>query len=424
MYFRLAFILLLIIHFTSVNYAQRVECFVLKAPEKPFYDIKKIGVLEFNCITNNRLNKLMTDYMVADLVDQYRGIYDKKAQFFGIQTGKEGKTFVKGVKTDFYQVVERDQVQKVLREQRFSLSGALDESSAAEVGKILGLDVIIMGNVSYTHITEKGSSILGIATNTKSTCLKRTVTANGTMKIISVETAQVVGTKSAQASFYDNKCDDQRSGLKSVVQLAEMCMKKLAREFSDYFTPGYELIVYNLERVKLKKFKQRAREAVEYVKNGDLDRAFPIAYAMYEADSYNPKIAYNLGALYEMVGAYEQALEFYNIAYEIDFTNSKYKDAIERAKKGILLAAYLDGIGRPIQPYSFTGDSDALGDRVQMKGNSADRIPVYALPNKKSEVIAKIPGGIELKLIGKSGEFYKVQLRGNKTGFVHSGDIK
>ena len=419
----LVFIPLLILLFSSFGFSQRVECFVLEAPEKPFYDIQKIGVLEFNCVTNRRLNKIMTDYIVADLVNQNRGIYDKRTEFWGIQSGKQGKTFVKGVKTDFYQVVERDQVQQVLREQKLSLTGAIDESSAAEVGKILGLDVIIMGNITYTHVDERGSNILGL-TSSNTNCTKRTVTANGTMKIISVETAQVIGTKSAQASFYDQKCDEKRSGLKRVNELAESCLKKLAREFTDYFTPGYELIVFDFEKVKLKEFRQRAQEAMEFVKNGDLDRAFPIAYAMHEADSYNPKTAYNLGALYEMVGAYEDALEYYTIAYDIDFTNAKYNKGIERALKGIVLAGYLDEIGRPIQPYAFTGDSEALVDRVQMKGSSADRIPIYQSPNKKSEVVAKVPGGLELKLISKKGEFFKVQLRGNKTGFVHSDDVK
>jgi len=422
---RTALILLLVILSGHFGFTQKVECFVLKAPEKPFYDIQKIGVLEFSCTNNSRMNKIMTDYIVADLLDQFRGIYDRQSQLWGLQKGKDGQTFVRGVKTDFYQVVEREQIEKVLREQRFSLSGALDENSAAEVGKLLGLDVIIMGNITYTHVDEKGSNVLSLTTtSTSSNCLKRTVTANGTMKIVSVKTAQVVGTKNAQASFYDRKCDDQRSGLKKADQLAESCMKQLAREFTDYFTPGYEFITYDFEKVKLKEFKEQSKEAIDFAQNGDIDRAFPIAYAIFEADSYNPKTAYNLGALYEMVGAYQDALEYYTIAYEIDYTNVKYQKAAERAKVGIQLAEYLDNIGRPIQPYAFEGDSDALVDRVQMKGSSADRVMVYELPDKDSEVIAKIPGGIELKTIEQSGNFIKVQLRGSQMGFVHKSDIK
>lgn len=208
-------------------------------------------------------------------------------------------------------------------------------------------------------------------------------------------------------------------------QLADVCLKKLAEEFVDYFTPGYEHIVYNMEKVKLKEFKDKGKEAMNFLKKGDLDHAFPIVYAMYEADSYNPKTAYNLGVLYEMVGAYEQAAEYYGIAYELDYTNEKYQKAAERAKAGIDLEKYLEDIGRPIQPYSFTGGgANALAERVKIRGGSADRIEVFEFPDKSSQVVAKVPGGLEFKVLGEEGKFIKIQLRGTKTGYVPKSDVK
>ncbi len=398
--------------------AQDVECFILKAPDKPFYTIKKIGVLEFECTNNRYLNKIITDFMVADLLDQSRGIYDKTSKYWGLQKGKEGQTFVKGVKTDFYQVIERDQLQKVLKEQRLSLSGALDEGSAAEVGRLLGLDVIIMGSVSYSGTDER--------TGTEYPCLKRTVTAKGTMKMVSVETAQIVGTKSAKATVYMKKCTDARSSIPSQNVMAESAMKNLVRKFSDYFAPGYQYIEYKFEKVKLKEFKAKSKEAMNFIENGDLDRAFPIAYAMFEADSYNPKAAYNLGIIYEMVGSNIDALEYYTIAYDLDYSNTNYSKAVNRAKAGIRVNEYLDDIGRPIEAYTFTGDGieDALADRIQIKGSSSDRTSVYEFPDENSKVVAKVPGGLGFKVIEKDGKFYKIQLRGTQTGFVHKAFVK
>lgn len=399
--------------------AQKVETFILKAPEKPFYNMKKIGVLKFECSTNRRKDIVLTNYIVADLLNQHRGIYNKKGGFYGMGKGTEGKTFVKGVTTDFYEVIEREQLEKIMKEQRLALSGAIDENSAAEVGKLLGLDVLVIGNANYTHNDEWSNSEL------TGRCLKRTVTAKGTMKIISVETAQIVGTRTASASFKDSGCGDKVSGVMTTDQLADVCLKKLAEEFVDYFTPGYEHIVYNMEKVKLKEFKDKGKEAMNFLKKGDLDHAFPIVYAMYEADSYNPKTAYNLGVLYEMVGAYEQAAEYYGIAYELDYTNEKYQKAAERAKAGIDLEKYLEDIGRPIQPYSFTGGgANALAERVKIRGGSADRIEVFEFPDKSSQVIAKVPGGLEFKVLGEEGKFIKIQLRGTKTGYVPKSDVK
>ncbi len=406
--------------------SQKVESFILKAPEKPFYTIKKIGVLEFECNNDRHMNSVITNFLITDLLDQYRGIYDMQSKYWGLKKGNEGQTFVKGVKTDFYQIIERDQLQKVLSEQRLSLSGAIDESSAAEVGRLLGLDVIIMGNVSYSSVDEKGSSLLGLASTSGSNCLTRKVNAKGTIKMVSVETAQIIGNKSSETELKIYKCDDQRSGIPKARIMAETCMKQLARDFSDYFAPGYQYIEYEFEKIKLKEFKSKGKEAMGYVENGDLDRAFPIVYAMFEADSYNPKAAYNLGILYEMVGSYVDAYEYYNIAYELDYTNDRYAQATKRAKAGIGLNEYLEEIGRPVEAYTFTGGGSEtlLSDRIKIKGSNSDRTNVYELPDKGSKVVAKVPGELEFNVIEKSGQFYKIQLRGTKTGFVHKSDIK
>ena len=64
-------------------------------------------------------------------------------------------------------------------------------------------------------------------------------------------------------------------------------MKSIARQFTDYFAPGYQYIEYEFEKIKNKEFRTRGKEAMGFIENGDLDRAFPIVYAMFEADSYN-----------------------------------------------------------------------------------------------------------------------------------------
>jgi len=413
--------ILIVLFFAIVNQvpAQKVDCFILKAPEKPFYNMKRIGVLQFDCTNNRRKDLVITNFIVGALLDQHRGIYNTQGQWMGLVKAKEGRTYVKGVKTDFYDVIERDQLEKIMKEQRLSLSGALDEASAAEVGKLLGLDVMILGNVSYTDNEERSNT-------STSRCVKRTVTAKGTIKIISVETAKIEGTKNTEAKVKESACDDNIAGMPTVDQMADVALQDLASQFVGYFTPGYEEIKYDFEKIKLKEFKDRSKEAMDYIEAGDLDRAFPIAYAMYEADSYNPKAAYNLGIIYEMVGDFEEAAEYYGIAYEIDFTNEQYLKAAERAKRGLELAAFLEEIGRPVQPYTFSGGdiSTALSDRILVKGTSTDRTNVYDLPDRSGEVVAKVPGGLEFKVIEKQGDFYKIQLRGTKTGFIHKSDVK
>ncbi|MBI9066597.1 MAG: hypothetical protein JEZ09_04850 [Salinivirgaceae bacterium] len=57
-------------------------------------------------------------------------------------------------KTGKFQVIERQLLNKVLQEQKLGTSGLLDASSAAQIGKLLGVDAIVTGT-----ITDRGDAI-------------------------------------------------------------------------------------------------------------------------------------------------------------------------------------------------------------------------------------------------------------------------
>lgn len=57
-------------------------------------------------------------------------------------------------KTGEFQVIERQLLKKVLEEQKLGMSGMLDASSAAQIGKLLGVDAIVTGTV-----TDRGDAI-------------------------------------------------------------------------------------------------------------------------------------------------------------------------------------------------------------------------------------------------------------------------
>ncbi len=48
-------------------------------------------------------------------------------------------------KTGRVEVVEREALKKVIREQKLTMTGVVDDASAARIGKLLGADVIIIG---------------------------------------------------------------------------------------------------------------------------------------------------------------------------------------------------------------------------------------------------------------------------------------
>ncbi|UCH10023.1 MAG: hypothetical protein JSU61_12585 [Fidelibacterota bacterium] len=52
------------------------------------------------------------------------------------------------VKSGRFDVVERSQIQQVMMEQDLGLTGAMDESTAAEVGQILGAEWVVLGTIT------------------------------------------------------------------------------------------------------------------------------------------------------------------------------------------------------------------------------------------------------------------------------------
>src|SRR5689334_8251488 len=57
-------------------------------------------------------------------------------------------TFEKYLLWAGYNLVERRQVTQLLKEQSLNFSGALDPATIRNVGKILGVDALIMGNLT------------------------------------------------------------------------------------------------------------------------------------------------------------------------------------------------------------------------------------------------------------------------------------
>lgn len=414
-------VLLCLIHFKGI--AQKIDCFVLQAPVKQYNTVKKIGIMEFT--GNKEAGQMLSDQMIARLLKEDRGIEDMQTGFLGMGKKVDGVTHIKGFKTNVYTVIERNQINEILKEQRLGLSGVIDESTAARVGAILGLDAIILGNIKYEQKEDNTTSsyvTLDGKTKTKY-CKIRKVSSNASMKIVEVSTAEIIGVETAAVESEDKKCDDERSKIANYNQLVNNVITQTSKQFVDYFSPSYKLVRFEMEKIKIKDLKKQADEAGKHLENGNLRQAFPMLVAIYEADSYNPKAAYNAGIIHEMTGLYDDAVNYYQIASQLDPANQLYADALKRAEGGVHTLAFLESIGKPIETYTFTGTGDELATRIVLKGKSSDRVEVYEFPDSKAEVIAKIPGGLEFVVIEQQGDYYRIKLINNNEGFVHKKDV-
>ncbi len=95
---------------------------------------RRIGVVEFDNKTaygQGRLGGAASDILITELV-------------------KSGK----------FMVVERGRLAKIMEEQKLQVSGAIEPATAVKVGKILGLEAIVIGVVSQFGVTTEGADYL------------------------------------------------------------------------------------------------------------------------------------------------------------------------------------------------------------------------------------------------------------------------
>jgi len=65
------------------------------------------------------------------------------------------------VEVEGIRVIERSRIEEIMMEQDFGKSGRIDPATAAEIGKILGVDALIMGTLTMMDVGESGGISIG-----------------------------------------------------------------------------------------------------------------------------------------------------------------------------------------------------------------------------------------------------------------------
>ncbi len=402
-----------------------IKCFLLQPPEQPLLGIQKIAVLDFS----GESGRILADCMVAELLESGRGITMVRTGLFG---KKEGVSYLGGVRTDIYTLIERSRIEQVLREQAFGATGAVDENQAAALGKLLGVDAMIIGQVTpavnnatsreeWTYYKDKQKYTKVVD------CLTRTVTVQARMRIIEVNTGRILGTKDGSTKRDDKKCAEEYNQVTSAEVMIADCLRSIGNELVDYFCPRFELVKMELKDIKVKEYKKLADEAEKTVEAGDLDKAYLLYAAILQDDSYNDAALYNQGAINEAVGNFEEARAAYQNALAIR-QDKAYNKALERVSKVVSYWPILAALGVSMQKHSFQISEAQLVSakvaKVRLKGSEEDRILLKQAPDEAGPLVVKVPGGIEMEVLEIVGDWVKVKTFDGKVGYVNRKDTK
>jgi len=139
---------------------------------------------------------------VAVLDFDYATVHNNVSAIFGsnVDVGKGVTDLLVTylVKDGSYSVIERKALDKILAEQNFSNSERADASSAAKIGKLLGVDAMILGSVTQFGNDTKSTGIGGVGAVTGRFGLGGVSQKNSkavvglTARLVSIDTAEIL----------------------------------------------------------------------------------------------------------------------------------------------------------------------------------------------------------------------------------------
>jgi curli biogenesis system outer membrane secretion channel CsgG len=114
------------------------------------------------------------------------------------------------VRDGTYSVIERKQLEKILQEQNFTNSDRANPATAAKIGKVLGVNAIVIGTITQFGMEEKKIGVGGFGS--KLGALGRVGTSKGKANV--VIDARMVDTETAEIlAVASGKGESSRSGL-------------------------------------------------------------------------------------------------------------------------------------------------------------------------------------------------------------------
>ncbi len=381
--------------------------FLLDPPEAEIPAVKKIAVLDFG----GERGKSFSERLMAELLKNDNGIEDVSAGLFKVV---RGECMQQGARTQVFTIMERSEIQRVLSEQRFSNSGVVDESTAAELGRVLGLDAMIMGSTNYNRT-------YNTSTQGETSCKELKVNATVSLKVVDVTTGQVLSVKSEERTATHKACGN--ASLKSMGELLDDALAKCAVALAGHIGPHFKAHKFQFERIKVKEYSAMSKKAEDLLETKDLNGAYNLYSTISTGDPYNAQSLGNMANIHLIYGNVDDAVKLLERAAAIDREN--YGEHLKFAQTKQAHAARLAAMGITITPHTFNVSEGAASmNTVTTRGNKDDRYEVRRDAGPGSEVIAKVPGGLNFNVVETKGEWMLIKLLDDKQGWINADDVK
>lgn len=284
------------------------------------------------------------------------------------RSGSQIATLIQSMlmKTQHFDIMERDKLRRVFEEQNLGMSGVVDEATATQAGKLLGVDALIFGEVStyevepdkkitkkvkekkhtgkYQWVEEKDKKT-GKTKKVKKEIIedvwvdksywvrKGTVAIN--FRVVSVETGMLLAAHSDSKSYDSEKekrsffeiLTDQQKALKPEGEILADLSNDICRKFVWMIAP-----YYTQEKRTIEPGTGSIQVGIKYAKAGLWPEATEAWEQAVEEYPNNPVAHYNLGLAYEIQGMLDWAEQEYKTAVGIK-QKKLYMEAIARVRR-------------------------------------------------------------------------------------------
>lgn len=253
--------------------------------------------------------------------------------------------------TRYFRVADRQNLNRVISEQKLQVSGITDETAAVKLGRLIGVQGIFTGtadrSVSSSNYTETRTKCAGSDSKGKCTsfydytvvCTKKKAAITFIPKLIDVSTAQVVYSEKITGEAEDDRCQDSGVALISDYDLLKSAEDSAMSEFRTQvapYTANVRLTLLTDKHGLDGDGKDLLKSAQKFAEAERLDRACAMWQEGAAKYPQSPSFLYNLGLCRETEAKYEEALELYMKAdAQTDKPDKVIGAAIMRAKQRI-----------------------------------------------------------------------------------------
>lgn len=259
-----------------------------------------------------------------------------------------------------FTTVDRENMDKIMKEQRFQMSLA-DPDSMVEMGKLLGVEAMWTGSAdssysesSYTEERTKCSGKNSCSSYTVS-CIKKSASVELTPKLISTSTGKIVYSNRISEQASAGMCSDtSRQVTKNELesQALEKVLASFRRDIAPYEQDVNLELMKDTEGISDQDSKKLFEDGVGFAKDARLERACDAWNKVSEKNPNAIAAVYNRALCLEVKGDYESALKvleklealvppsgfFAKLLDDFSLKSSQsklVKDAIDRNKKRI-----------------------------------------------------------------------------------------